>query len=444
MAGGYRGLGSGRQAAAACRKAQKDSHWPHVTNDTTHSDVHVRAQPVRSAPAGRRGGRYRPVPVASAPRFDVAVAGQGLIGLAATLAFARRGLRVVAFDAVGAGHALSSSTGRSRSIRCAYAEPPYVQLAVDAIAGWRRLEQEQGRRILHLTGQVDMGPRAVLDGLHAGMAAAGVESGHLSPEELRTTFPELVPAPASDVLHHPDGGTVLADEGLVALAAAAVRLGAELAAPEPVRTLSGDTGHVRLETARRTIEAGLVVLAAGPWTGPLAAQAGLQLPLTPAVAQVTYLDAPALLERPGLAEWQIDPDGRGVYGHPVPGTGYKLAFDAAGSEPWQPHAPAWAPDPAEQAEIQEWARSRLPGLAAPIIRSERHPWTMTPDGNFIIDRRGPVAVACGCSGHAFKFGPALGELVADVALGEAPPELFSLGREAMSMAPVEAATPISR
>lgn len=377
-------------------------------------------------------------------RYDVAVAGQGLIGLSAALAFARRGLRVVALDAVGAGHALSSSAGRSRSIRCAYAEPEYVRLAVDAIAGWRRLEQEQGRRIMHLTGQVDIGPRAVLDGLRAGMAAAGVESSHRSPDELRTSFPELAPAPGSDILHHSDGGTVLADEGLVALAAAAARLGAELAAPEPVRRLSGEAGHVRLETAVRAIQAELVVVAAGPWTGPLAAQAGLRLPLTPAVAQVTYVNAPALLDRPGLAEWQIDPNGRGVYGHPVPGTGYKLAFDAAGSEPWRPRSSAWAPDPAEQTQIQEWARSRLPGLAAPVIRSERHPWTMTPDGNFIIDRRGPIAVACGCSGHAFKFGPALGELVADVTLGGAVPELFSLDRQAMSMAPVEAATPISR
>src|SRR5581483_8394702 len=119
----------------------------------------------------------------------------------------------------------------------------------------------------------------------------------------------------------------------------------------------------------------------------------------------------------------------------------------AGSEPWQPNAPAWPPDEPEQSAVQEWARSRLPGLSAPVIRSERHPWTMTPDGHFVIDRDGPVALACGCSGHAFKFGPALGELVAEILLGEAPDdarELFSMRRPALSAGPVAASTPIPR
>ena len=49
--------------------------------------------------------------------------------------------------------------------------------------------------------------------------------------------------------------------------------------------------------------------------------------LAPAIAQVTFLDAPATTERPGIAEWEVDERG-GVYGHPVPGIGYKIAFDA--------------------------------------------------------------------------------------------------------------------
>ena len=131
---------------------------------------------------------------------------------------------------------------------------------------------------------------------------------------------------------------------------------------------------------------------------------------------------------------------------PCRGVGYKVAFDAAGPEPWSPAATAWEPDEVEQAELVEWIGRRFPGVDARVIESQRHPWTMTPDADFVIDADGPLVVACGCSGHAFKFGPALGELVAGVATGEPPPEaaLFSMRRPAMSEAPVSGSTPISR
>ena len=81
-----------------------------------------------------------------------------------------------------------------------------------------------------------------------------------------------------------------------------------------------------------------------------------------------------------------------------------------------------------------------------MIESQRHPWTMTPDTDFVIDVDGPLVVACGCSGHAFKFGPALGELVADIALGVEREEraMFSMRRPAMSLEAVDASTPIDR
>ena len=50
----------------------------------------------------------------------------------------------------------------------------------------------------------------------------------------------------------------------------------------------------------------------------------------------------------------------------------------------------------------------LGGAPQRVAYSQRHPWTLTPDSDFVIDRRGSLVLACGCSGHAFKFGPALG------------------------------------
>jgi sarcosine oxidase len=88
----------------------------------------------------------------------------------------------------------------------------------------------------------------------------------------------------------------------------------------------------------------------------------------------------------------------------------------------------------------------MPKAEPRIALTQRHPWTMTPDGDFAIGRRGPIVVAAGCSGHAFKFGPALGALVADVADGVARDDLdlFSLERPALRTGHAVASTPISR
>ena len=212
-----------------------------------------------------------------------------------------------------------------------------------------------------LTGQVDLAPAAMLDELEAGMAAEGIAARRLDADGLAAVFPELRLGPAEQALYHDSGGTVLAAEGMAALADVASDLGVELAAPERVNRIDLAGDGVTLHTDARTVEADAVVVAAGPWAGELLSPLGVDLPLSPGVAQVTYVDVPHLVGRPGIADWSIEDSGRGVYGHPVPGMGYKIAFDAAGPEPWSGAASEWPPDLGEQEQLLGWAARRLRG-----------------------------------------------------------------------------------
>jgi sarcosine oxidase len=378
---------------------------------------------------------------------DVAVVGLGVIGLSTSLALVRRGVGVVGIDRFGSGHPATSSTGPSRSIRLAYDQPFYVELAREAVERWRGLERDGDDRILLLTGQLDLGPASKLDALAAGMRACDAPFDELHPDEVVARFPELRPRSGERALFHAEAGTVLAEAAMRALREEAEAAGADLSEPESAVRLdvSGDAAVVETDRGR-TIRASTVVVSAGPWLGGLLAGVGLELPLAPAVAQVTFVALPTLDERPGIADWQIDEHGVGVYGHAVPGVGYKVAFDAGSADPWDPDREEWTPDLIEAESLARWVARRMPDASAHLVRHQRHPWTMTPDGDFVIDRRGPLVIAGGCAGHAFKFGPALGELVADLVEGRPRPgtELFALDRPSLRGTRADATAPIVR
>ena len=155
---------------------------------------------------------------------------------------------------------------------------------------------------------------------------------------------------------------------------------------------------------------------------------------------------PGLVDRPTFGDWQHG--AVGVYGHPVPGVGYKLGFDAASAAAWDPDATGWEADADEEALLVAWMRAHAPGIEPRPLRSERHPWTMTPDGDLVVDRRGPVVILAGCSGHAFKLAPAVGAAAADLAEtgATADVEHLRLDRPALSVAATASlgSTPIPR
>jgi sarcosine oxidase len=373
--------------------------------------------------------------------FDCAVVGGGVFGLATALELARRGRKVAVIDRLGSGHPATSSTGASRSIRIAYDQALYVTLAMEAIRSWRALEGETGRTILHLTGQIDLGPEAKLRSIQETVLGLGGRIAMLDAAELRRRMPEFAPRPGETGLFHADGGTVMAEQGMLALAEAARAQGVSIFAPERVTEIDLGTDPATIVTDQRRLRAPRVVISAGPWSGALLTDLGMHVPLAPAVAQVTFLDAPAQVDRPGIAEWESFETG-GVYGHPVPGIGYKIALDA-GAAGWDPDVTEWTPDPEEERRILDWVARRLPGMPRIVQRTQRHPWTMTPDADFVVDNHGALTLACGCSGHAFKFGPALGRLVADVMDGVHAPSELRLDRPGLKRT-VSATDPIVR
>ncbi|MGI9657519.1 MAG: NAD(P)/FAD-dependent oxidoreductase [Gaiellaceae bacterium] len=336
------------------------------------------------------------------------VVGLGVMGLPTARVLAERGHDVVGVDQATVGAAAGSSSGDTRIFRVSHADRELTRLAVRALDCWRELEARAGEELILMRGQLERGEGAVATA--ATLDAEGIPYRSLESHETASLFPELVPRTGVPGFIQADAGTILAERSLQAELSLARAAGAELAEGERVTSVTSDTGRTQVATDQRTLEADVVVVCAGPWSGSLLEPLGVLPPLWPVEAQVTYFaSSPETFERPCLVDWHPEID-ECFYGMPTP-RGYKF-----GSLDW---TRVWGGDgetPVNEPEVATLAalvRSRAPELGDPT-GSQACPMTLTADGKFILDRRDSLVIGGGCCGQGFKFMPLIGELLADL------------------------------
>jgi sarcosine oxidase len=363
-------------------------------------------------------------------RFDCVVVGLGATGGGAVRALARRGARVLGLDRFSPPHAHGSSHGRTRLIREAYFEDPlYVPLVRRAYDLWAQL-QARGPRLWRQTGALVLGDPAgaALAGARASARAHAVAHEELDAAAVRGRWPFLQVAGDQAGLFETRAGLLFAEACLQALLGDAGEAGAELRTGEAVRGWSADGRGVSVDTERTRYEADALVLAAGPWTAELVHG----LPLRVERQVVHWFEAPDLgPERCPIVLWEHAP-GRIFYVTPDLGDGVKAARHHEG-ETAAPGA-VRPPGPEDEAATRALLARLLPAADGALREARTCLYTNTPDGHFVVDRHpghARVVVASPCSGHGFKFAPAVGELVADLALGLSPaldPAPFAFSR----------------
>jgi sarcosine oxidase len=246
--------------------------------------------------------------------------------------------------------------------------------------------------------------------------------------EARARFPEVsVSGPA---LFEPGSGVLEAGECLRALCTSnGFEVRTRTRVTELIETDEGATIHASDGRARQT---DVVVDCAGPaalaFLGPSAAA---MVSVPPSLPQVAYFRA-ADASWVDAARWPvfIEWGDSMIYGLPVLGSGahagtFKVSHHTPGPpldayDPTGATGPFDEDDPAHLAVLSDAVRRLLPGLDPEPVATERCVYDNSVDTDFVLDRVGHVVVGCGTSGHGFKFGPVLGELLADLADGTAP------------------------
>jgi sarcosine oxidase len=356
------------------------------------------------------------------PSFDIAIIGLGVIGSAALAALARRGRRVVGIDRFAPGHDRGSSHGTTRVIRLGYFEhPSYVPLVRAAYPLWRELEARSGRSLMTITGIVEIGPPAsdLVAGTLRSSRLHGLPHDILDPGTLMKRFPAFRLPEDFVGVFQPDGGFVRAEPAVAALQELASRSGAELIWNEPVLAVEPHRDSVVVTTGRGEIRAGCAIVAAGPWQKLLLPQLPVRLRVT---RQVLGWFEPADHARPWFAAERFPvfllENANGVfYGFPADADGVKIAKHHHLDEAVDPDHYDRAISAADEAVVRIALRAHLPDADGKLLAAQTCLYTMTPDGDFIIDRLPEcpeIIVAAPCSGHGFKFAPVIGEILADL------------------------------
>ena len=343
------------------------------------------------------------------PSPEVVVVGGGVMGTATAWALARTGVEVLLLERFEIGHRRGSSHGRSRIFRLSYNEARYVRLAKHARALWREAEAEAGQELLRITGGLDVGAGA--ESHAATLAACGVPFERLDASEVAGRFPGVTIPPDVPAIFQPDAGIVLADRAVQAFARAASSGGAEVRESTRVTAIEPGDDRVRILTDAGELRARVAVITAGAWARTLLATAGIDLPVRPTRETVAYLRAETPI--PSVVEWSQP----AAYGLVDPEIGIKVGEHHAGrdTDPDREEGPA----PASLERLRRWVAERFPAADPEPVAAETCLYTNTADESFILERRGPIVIGSPCSGHGFKFAPAIGERLAELALRDA-------------------------
>jgi sarcosine oxidase len=353
--------------------------------------------------------------------FDVAVVGMGALGSAAAYHLARKGVSVVAFEQFELGHVRGASHDTSRIIRTSYGESEYVRLAQSAYKDWADFEEVAGETFVTVTGGLIFIPQDSpysVTGFSTSLEAEGVPFEVLDRDEVAARWPQFRLPENVLAVYTPDSGIVHASRSVAALQMQARAHGAVIRDRTPVQSLSPDSSGVLIRTAKGDVHAGKVILATDAWTNTLLEPLGAEIPLVTMQEQVTYFkpaaDEPFDRERVPVWIWE---DEVCFYGFPTFGEPTIKAARDLSNNVMTPAERTYVPSPELLEQLSSFMRETIPE-SGEVLRTVTCQYAITADRNFVIsplEDYPDIIVALG-AGHAFKFTPAIGRILAELAV----------------------------
>lgn len=361
--------------------------------------------------------------------FDVIVAGLGSMGSAACYELSKQGYRVLGLEQQShTPHELGAHGGQSRIIRKAYFEDPdYIPLLEKSYEGWYQLEAATRKQVYHPCGLLYYGLPAhpIMQGVKQAASDFNIPLEPVSDKQLLSSFVEREGYEA--FVEH-EAGFLLPEKAIRLMLEEAGKKGAALHTGEKIISWTKQGEGIEVITTKATYHSKRLIITAGPWANELIRTLPIPLTVTRQIILWVETDQYKNYSPSHFPCWLIaSEETKGAwYGFPAldttecPGPrGLKLALH-------YPDSPAH-PDEVnrnitsdEIESVKRAAMAFFKPAGNKLIVAKTCMYTNTPDEHFIIDHLpgydGAVTIACGFSGHGFKFVPVIGRILADLAI----------------------------
>ncbi len=358
---------------------------------------------------------------------DAVVIGAGNFGAWTALNLVRGGMRVTLVDQYGPGNSRSTSGGETRGVRSSYGDRPqglqWGRWAIEATRLWKEWDDEHGDdllpRLFYQTGDLMMREEMTpfLEQSCENWNALGHPYEILTPDEVRYRWPAIHTPDIGAAVYEPSAGVVRARRAIESVArvfeqeGGEIRIGRVSMGAAYGRTLS----NVRLGDGE-VLEAGLFVIAVGPWFAKLLPELMTRRFSANAMGHVYYFATPPGDESfryPNMPSYNV-PETTGWPA--LPGDSRGLRVRAGGARGEDPDTSVRTVPPELHERPREILAKYFPALAdRPINETRACHYSNVVSRNFLIDRHPDYDnawLAGGGSAESFKQGPVLGRYIA--------------------------------
>jgi sarcosine oxidase, subunit beta len=349
----------------------------------------------------------------------VVIIGGGVTGASTAFHLTQRGVRDVVL--VDKGSLASGGTGKSSAcVRQHYSTAETCRMIRYSLDFFQHFGERVGgescgfRHTGYLLG-VDDKMRAPMEASVALQRSVGIDTRLVSPVEMREIEPRVQVEDLVAGCYEPASGYCNPVETAQGFARGARAAGVKILEDTAVTGLLVAGDRVRgVKTTAGDIDAPVVLNAAGLWSAPVAAMAGVDLPIHVCRHRISIVTWPRAEQRPHPMFYDFV---NNIYTRPELGEHILVGgLDAEESRATaNPDAYQEGVSLDESTDALARVSHRFPVLAdGHIARGYAGCFDVTPDWHPILDRVGPEGyhVAAGFSGHGFKLSPAVGNMVA--------------------------------
>ncbi|NCG34418.1 MAG: N-methyl-L-tryptophan oxidase [Dehalococcoidales bacterium] len=354
-------------------------------------------------------------------KTDVIIIGLGAMGSASSLFLAEKGINVIGFDTYRPPHKFGSSHGHTRVIREAYHEgTSYVPIVQRAYKLWSDLNKKSKNQLLLEYGGLILGNNGDhIEKANASAAKYKIPITKFSKNEIIEKFSILNPPDDFLGLYEHRSGAVFPDKSLEFILSEATKLGSVHNYDENIINWKKIDNYYQVTTSKGQYFSEKLIFSSGAWIKNLLPK--LNLPIKIERQVLFWFDPKKNREKfeykfmPNTG-WDLD-NGLEFYTQPnIENYGFKVAMHHNGNFIKSENLNRQS-NIEDLTTIRNFLEEFIPDANGELLNSTVGVYTDTPDLDFIIDfylNDENIIICSPCSGHGFKFTPAIGEICSNL------------------------------